>query len=78
MHSGPREWKSIVADRLHRMGLGDSAREILHGKKRQPAADERMASEWRAEGERRAREREMSKPREEESLLARLRTFFRR
>ncbi len=50
MHHGPRDWKSAAADRLHRMGLGDSARALYGIKKQQPQADEMLSHELRAEG----------------------------
>ncbi len=69
------EWKSGAADRLHRRGRGDSAKELLgtRSPSRRPAG-EMTAAQMREEGERRAA---MPEPRPM-SLLARLRALFSR
>ena len=51
---GPRrDWESVAADRLHRMGRGDSAKALFGSGKRKGRHDERQAHEWRQEGKRR-------------------------
>ena len=51
---GPRrDWESVAADRLHRMGRGNSAKALLGIDKRKGQHDERQAHEWRQEGKRR-------------------------
>ena len=66
---GRPDWKSIAADRLHRMGRGREAK-ALYGldKTKQQKRDEQRAREWRREEKRRARGNE--------SLFARLRKFL--
>ena len=69
------EWKSGAADRLHRSGRGNDAKELFGtgGPPRRPAG-EMTAAQMRAEGERRAA---MPEPRPM-SLWARLLALFGR
>ncbi len=66
------DWKSAAADRLQRMGRGDSAR-ALYGIKDQERLPPRemTSSQMREEGKRRA-----AKARQPKSFFARLRARF--
>ena len=66
------DWKSAAADRLQRMGRGDSARALygVKDQKRLPLG-EMTSSQMREEGKRRA-----AKARQPKSFFARLRAWF--
>ena len=70
------EWKSGAADRLHRSGRGNDAKELFGagGPSRRPAG-EMTAAQMREEGERRAAMPAEPRPK---SLWARLRALFGR
>ena len=66
------DWKSAAADRLQRMGRGDSAKALYGvGDQEQQATGEMSSSQIREEGERRAA---MARPK---SRLARLRAWLK-
>lgn len=66
------DWKSIAADRLNQMGLGNNARALYGIKEPQRPPDEMLSHQLREEGKRRA-----ARPRPRpKSTLARLRAWF--
>ena len=65
------DWKSVAADRLRRMGRGDSAKALYGvGDQKQAPVGEMRASQLSEEGKRRA---ESARPK---SRLARLRAWL--
>lgn len=67
----PRDWKSVAADRLQRMGRSDSAKALYEvGDQERAPVEEMRASQLRDEGKRRAAN---ARPK---SRLARLRAWL--
>lgn len=66
------DWKSIAADRLHRMGLGNNARALYGFKEPERPPDEMLSSQLREASKRRA-----ARPKPQpKSGLAKLRAWF--